>query len=284
MPPKPCKDEIHTPLPNNRNQATNFILPGKPPGINVSALFPDPTFTPIFEMDHFHLTREFYQNAVKPCTRYTTRRRIDLLLDYVEDKNVLDLGCVEHEAAIADKTGWWLHGLIKKRAKKLLGVDYDAEAVALLNKQGYNIIIDNVETMNLNEHFDVIVAGELLEHLTNHRAFLASVRRHLTDDGLFIASMPNANSLNYFLQTLVFGHEVDAWDHSVFFTPVTLSVMLKKCGFQVLQIWLYQPDEIYHHEQRSRRILAYLFNRIQQAVCWFRPNLARGMVVVAKPV
>ena len=234
-------------------------------------------------MDHFKATRSFYLDKVKPKIKYSRRGRIDILLDYVEDKRVLDLGCVEHDVVIEEKPDWWLHGLIKKRAKSVLGVDYDNAAVDCLKSRGYDVCTADVENMDLNNQFDVVVAGELFEHLTNHRSFLDSVSRHLNSEGLFIASMPNANSLNYFMQSLIYGHEVDAWDHTSFFTPLTLCVMLKKCGFTPEEIVLYQPDEIYHHEQHIRRIFAYLFNRFQQAICWMRPSLARGLIIVARP-
>ncbi|MDC3378911.1 class I SAM-dependent methyltransferase [Planctomycetota bacterium] len=233
-------------------------------------------------MDHFATTRQFYLETVKPVVRYSRRPRLDILLDYVGDKNVLDLGCVEHEADVEAKQDWWLHGLIKQRAKSLKGIDLDPVAVEALKAKGYDISVENVESMDLGQKYDVVVAGELLEHLTNHRSFLEGVRRHLTPDGLLVASVPNANSLNYFIQTAVFGHEVDAWDHSAFFTPVTISVMLAKCGFQATEIVLYQPSEIFHHESRVHRGSAFVFNKVQQAACWLRPSLARGLVVVAK--
>ncbi len=233
-------------------------------------------------MDHFGITRLYYKNIVQPITLYTRRRRIDVLLDFVSGKRVLDLGCVEHESSIADNQNWWLHGLIKKRAVSVRGVDYDNKAVADLRNKGYDVCVADVENMELNEQYDVVMAGELLEHLTNHRSFFESVKRHLARDGVLVASVPNANSVNYFLQTLLFGHEVDAWDHAVFFTPVTLTVMLRKCGFTPTKVILYQPDEIYHHDNLVHRVAAYIFNKIQQCICWIRPSMARGIVVVAK--
>jgi len=233
-------------------------------------------------VDHFKQTKELYENTIRPITKYCRHRRTDIILNYVCNKNVLDIGCVEHESSIEQKSNWWLHGLIKNKAANLLGVDYDTAAIEELRKKGYNVCVANVEEMNLGCKYDVIVAGEVFEHLTNHRSFLESVKRHLTDNGILVASMPNANSLNYFIQTLVFGHEVDAWDHSSFFTPVTLTVMLKKCGLTPTEIILYQPDEIFHHENEFHHLAAYLFNKFQQMICWLRPSLSRGLIVVAQ--
>lgn len=234
-------------------------------------------------MNHFERTCSFFKSEIKPLTKYTTRRRIDIILDYVAEKSVLDLGCVEHEAIISEKKDWWLHGLIRQKAKSVCGVDYDAQAVNELKTKGWNVCVGNVEDLHLNEKFDVVVAGELFEHLTNHRSFLDSVKRHLLPDGIFIASMPNANSFNYFFQCLFFGHEVDAWDHTSFYTPLTISVMLKKCGMVPIQIIMYQPDEIYHHTNRRHRLMARCTNRFQQLLCKFRPTMSRGLILVAKP-
>lgn len=215
--------------------------------------------------------------------RYTRRRRLDVLLDYVGGKRVLDLGCIEHEADVAEKESWWLHGLIADRAASVRGVDYDRDEVATLQAKGYDVLVGDVEDLHLDRQYDVVVAGELFEHLTNHRDFLESVRRHLVpESGRLVMSVPNANSLNYLLQTAAFGHEVDAWDHAAFFTPITMTVMLRKCGFEPTEIVLYQPDETFHHERMLHRAAAYLSNRLQQLVCAIRPSLARGMIVVAR--
>lgn len=234
-------------------------------------------------MDHLDATQQLYRNVVKPIVASTRRRRLDIMLDYVVGKRVLDLGCVEHEASVSDKGDWWLHGLIREHAEHVRGVDYDIEEVVKLCGRGYDVVVADVEDMDLGDKFDVVIAGEIFEHLTNHRSFLKSVERHLLPEGVLVMSVPNANSLNYVLQNMVFGHEVDAWDHSVFFTPVTMSVMLMKCGFVPVQIILYQPNEIFHHAHTMHRVLAYVSNRLQQLACLLWPSLARGMVVVARP-
>ena len=233
-------------------------------------------------MNHFHKTCDFFSSEVRPIIQYSTRRRNDIILDYVPGKSVLDLGCVEHEAIISEKKEWWLHGLIRQKAKSVCGVDYDDHAVNQLKQQGWNVCVGDVEDLCLNEKYDVVIGGELFEHLTNHRSFLESVKRHLLPGGIFVASMPNANSFNYFFQSLVFGHEVDAWDHTAFFTPVTITVMLKKCGMVPISIVMYQPDEIYHHDNRWHRLLARCSNGLQQLLCKFRPTMSRGLIIIAK--
>ena len=233
-------------------------------------------------MDHVKTTRSLYLTSIKPKTKYSTRSRVDILLDYVDAKSVLDLGCVEHEIEEEKKTEWWLHGLIKKKASKLQGVDYDKEAIKELNEKGYSVCFANVEDMDLGETYDVVMAGELFEHLTSHRLFLESVAKHLNGNGRLVMSVPNANSLNYFAQTIVFGHETDAWDHSAFFTPMTMHNMLTKCGFEVEEIILYQPKATFQHENKMNNLLGKISNRVQQAVCWLFPSLARGLIVVAK--
>jgi hypothetical protein len=50
-----------------------------------------------------------------------------------------------------------------------------------------------------------------------------------------------------------------------------------------VELVLFQPDEMYHHERASRRVAAYLSNKLQQLFCAIRPSLARGLIVVARP-
>jgi hypothetical protein len=58
-------------------------------------------------VDHFAATRELYEGTVKPVTRYSRRRRVDLILEHVDGRHVLDLGCVEqaYSRAPREKTG-----------------------------------------------------------------------------------------------------------------------------------------------------------------------------------
>ena len=103
----------------------------------------------------------------------------DLIVDLCRDKIVLDLGCIDHSAQRALTLGErWLHRRIKDVARDLLGVDMLSEDAQKLNQLGYKIIAEDVTRMNLGRHFDVIVAGDLIEHVSNVGMFLDCVANY----------------------------------------------------------------------------------------------------------
>lgn len=102
-------------------------------------------------------------------------------------KKVLDIGC--RDGAL---TKAFLEG------NTVLGVDIDENALMRAAELGIT-----TRTMDLmgdwheleGQTFDVIVAGELLEHLFYPETIVAKVREHLAQGGQFIGSVPNAFSL-----------------------------------------------------------------------------------------
>lgn len=60
----------------------------------------------------------------------------------VRDKDVLDIGCVEHslESCQGTRAKYWLHESIRQSAKSALGMDCEKDAVSKLCAMGYDII------------------------------------------------------------------------------------------------------------------------------------------------
>jgi SAM-dependent methyltransferase len=99
-------------------------------------------------------------------------------------RRVLDLGCRD-----GTLTAQWAAG------NRVVGVDIDRTALGLAKEV---LALGGVQG-NLNERFpfadgafDVVVAGELLEHVFFPPLFLAEVARVLGPQGRFIGSTPNA--------------------------------------------------------------------------------------------
>jgi 2-polyprenyl-3-methyl-5-hydroxy-6-metoxy-1,4-benzoquinol methylase len=111
-------------------------------------------------------------------------------------KKILDLGCRD-----GTLTKYYVDG------NQVLGVDIDATALEIARK---NLGVETLE-MDLNRSweelgdkiFDVIVAGEVLEHLYYPERVIKKIKERLNRGGIFIGSVPNAfslkNRVRYFL-------------------------------------------------------------------------------------
>lgn len=122
--------------------------------------------------------------------------RSDLLKKYIgTGKRILDIGCRD-----GNLTKHFVSG------NTVTGVDIDSNAL-LKAKEKLSIetlILDlNGEWGELDgRKFDVIVAGEILEHLYYPDVVLKKVLKYLNEGGIFIGSIPNAFSLKHRIRYL----------------------------------------------------------------------------------
>jgi 2-polyprenyl-3-methyl-5-hydroxy-6-metoxy-1,4-benzoquinol methylase len=108
-------------------------------------------------------------------------------------RRVLDLGCRDGALTLA-----YLDGT------DIVGVDADREALeeaAQLGIETHWADLDQPLELR-DESFDVVVAGELLEHLRDPQRVVGEIRRVLRPRGTFVASVPNAYRLKNRLQFL----------------------------------------------------------------------------------
>lgn len=121
--------------------------------------------------------------------------RVALFQRYVggPGRRVLDLGCRDGALTRAYAEG-----------NDVVGVDADRDALAAASELGIETRwADLDEPLPFDEaSFDVVVAGELLEHLRNPHALVTDVRRVLRPGGTFVASVPNAYRLKNRLRFL----------------------------------------------------------------------------------
>ena len=161
-------------------------------------------------------------------------RRVDRIVELVDGPTVLDLGVVQHSAENAHNDDW-LHARLVDAFEDVVGVDYLEAEVKKLNRQGYNVISADVETMDLPVTADTVVIGELIEHLSNPGMMLDRVREHLKPHGTVIISTPNpwlfAHVRRLAQGTLKINDEHTAW-----YGPVVLGQLLERHGYTVDRI------------------------------------------------
>ena len=133
------------------------------------------------------------------------KTRWEFIEPYVCGKKVLDIGPAELRGTTQDldKVKGWLHGQIMSAAASCLGLEKSIEQVQALQKMGYNIIQGDAEAFDMGDAFDVIFAGELIEHLSNPGLFLECVKRHLRPEGVMLLTTPNRFSASHFLSAFL---------------------------------------------------------------------------------
>jgi 2-polyprenyl-3-methyl-5-hydroxy-6-metoxy-1,4-benzoquinol methylase len=167
--------------------------------------------------------------------------RIRAILDRIPaEASVLDVGCVQHNARAADDRNW-LHKHLYQRARSVRGIDVLVGDIYELQAEGYNVAYGDAEAFDHDETYDVIVAGELIEHLSAPGAFLERARRHLAADGKLIMTTPNVWGACYLKRTLLPGEVHCNEEHTCWYDRRTLRQLVERCGFAVSEQSFIEP-------------------------------------------
>ena len=120
-------------------------------------------------------------------------KREKIILSRMAGKDVLDIG------SIGQTESYSLWDLYKNSDyKSLTGIDLsDAESetkeVFKVEKlRDSSIVHGNMENHTFDRMFDLIIAGDVIEHVENQGLFLRNILKHLKDGGELIITTPNA--------------------------------------------------------------------------------------------
>lgn len=153
-----------------------------------------------------------------------------------------DYGCEGHRAADAT----WLHARIAHEAAHVVGLDIDQETVARAASRGFDVaVVDCTDVEAVNElglePADLVIVGELIEHVDNPVALLRSAGHLMRPTGEVVITTPNANRL----QTIILAaakREVVHPDHLMTFTPRLLFETARRGGLQPRELMTYRGD------------------------------------------
>jgi len=183
-------------------------------------------------------------------------RRIQKILEHCKGE-ILDIGCLQHSIENVSSEDW-LHGILCKNFENVVGIDI-AEDVLKLREFGYNVYQANAENFDLGRKFDTIVAGELIEHLSNPGNFLECVKKHLKKEGVLILTTPNLFWIEYWVRKL-FGklkinEETVAW-----YNFTLLKQLVSRHGFVI------QEYEFIQEKYKPRTIGGFFWHALLMPV------------------
>lgn len=190
-------------------------------------------------------------------------------MPYIENKKVLDIGC-----AVGYLRPNWLHQLIAGKATSVIGIDIDQKAIDKIQEMypGIKAVYGDARNFDVNDTFEVVHAGELIEHIDNFEGFLQSVKKHLQKDGSLLISTPNVECINHVFYNLTGGLKVNA-EHVCWFCDKTLSALLVRNGYKVEEIQFFnQPT--YGIRKLFRAMLNILPKRLSHPTLFIRAKLA----------
>ena len=166
--------------------------------------------------------------------------RNDLLSMIPTDaKRILEFGCGEAPLGEA----------LKQRQKcRVVGVEIDPKAAAIARKRIDDVYCGDVREIVaiLDEQFDWIIGGDIVEHLSEPWSFLADLRRICVSGGRVLLSIPNVSNAAIIADLLQGRFDyvymgLTCVGHLRFFTRRTIEEMMTIAGWSIVQI---TPQEV----------------------------------------
>lgn len=182
-----------------------------------------------------------------------------LIAKYCKGKDVLDVG------SVGQTDEYCLWNLLSDHARHLTGIDLDSSDEARHDgfqkatlKAQHLIVQGNMETHDFGKQFEVVVLGDIIEHVENQGLLLRNIRRHLAPGGVMILTTPNAKWPTCLLLK-------PNPTHTIWHDKYTLQRILTVCGYKIVHFQYYFGNKPY-------------YNPISRALCW-----RQGMLAVSEP-
>ena len=204
-------------------------------------------------------------------------RRVQIIAGLInqmnlQGKKIMDIGCYD---------GAQLE-LIKNRNNAFYGIEASDYGFNKCRDKGINVnnffFDDKTPLPYENEMFNLVIAGEIIEHIYDTDFFLSEIRRVLNGNGSLLISTPNIASFGRRILLLLgksplienSPNEEGSCGHIRYFTFETLKNILNKHGFEIVKSF---SDET--NFSASGKLRSYILARIF-------PSVGRSIIYLCK--
>ncbi len=161
--------------------------------------------------------------------------KIRFMTKHCGGKSVLDIGCVQHNPENY-KSRYWLHKALAQVASELEGIDFYEDGVRYLREKGFKVFCDNAQNFDRGRVFDVITAGDVIEHLENLDGFIESCKRHMHADSRLLISTPNPWYWRNVIKAALYGDVSNNPEHTCWLCSRTLRQLVNRHGMDIGEV------------------------------------------------
>jgi predicted TPR repeat methyltransferase len=204
-----------------------------------------------------------------PAGRFqVSDERAALIGKAIAGRSVLHIGCADWPVTAERLAcGTLLHSLLSKCARSVDGIDLSEEGVRCLQAHGItNCRVADAERLPAHPQYEAIVAGDVLEHLSNAGLFIAGVVRVLSPKGVLVLAVPNCLSLANLVRLLVRRYESTHYEHTAAYTPKTVAGLCARYGLVPTSLAFTLPARD-RGDSRAYVALRGMFLRIAPRLC-----------------
>jgi 2-polyprenyl-3-methyl-5-hydroxy-6-metoxy-1,4-benzoquinol methylase len=212
-------------------------------------------------------------------------QRVDYLKSLCKGKKVLHLGCTNYPYTDHSlEHNSLLHIELGEISGELWGFDFDQRGLDILIAKGienlYLADLEKLDNLELNETFDVIIAGEMIEHLSNPGLFLDGIRRFMNPETVLVITTINAYSgmryAIYALRGKSGRNEPVHKDHVAYYSYSTLQLIIERSRMRVTNFCFYDLGP--EHRPHSR----WYWNLANDISVLLGPQLSDGIIAECK--
>lgn len=229
------------------------------------------TYTnPWIDYEELYQSADYFTDVNQYLLRLNEFRSIfndilDQVEKYKQGKNLLDVGCGPGLLLdVAQSRGW-----------KVSGVEIPSWAAEYSNKElGIPVqCCELIDSQYEPSSFDVIILNHTLEHMIDPTEVLNITSTILKDDGILVVGVPNFDSLKAKIQKAQWKSLLPE-QHRWHFTPKTLSLLLNKCGYDLISICME------NHSITSRNLIKRMLSAVFSEYSLLR-NKGEAMLCIA---
>ena len=212
-------------------------------------------------------------------------QRLEIIKEFCTGRKVLHLGCTNYPyTKEAIESDMLLHFELERICSDLWGLDGDVTGIEILRSQGSDQLLtgdlENLAEVPIDSTFDVIVAGEMIEHLNNPGLFLNGIKRFMNSKSVLLLTTINAYCSMRFFYYGARGRRGKAEpvhpDHVAYYSYSTLKLLLERHDLRLDRFLYY--DLGYEHRPHVRWFLKI----VNDVTVRFVPQWADGVIALCR--